>query len=154
MTPLNGEDSLHDRTVGTSILELSSITNTIRGNSNEKYDEETEIGTVPGAPSSPSFDGRVNSHVDPSKARNSSMPRRIIGSVRRDRGRTRDRDGNGETTSSEESSGHTRSMEKERGRDRDREREGGWDIHIDVVKTIEVEEEHIEEELRDYDAHM
>ncbi|KAA8571974.1 hypothetical protein EYC84_001915 [Monilinia fructicola] len=82
------------------------------------------------------------------------MPRRIIGSVRRDRGRTRDRDGNGETTSSEESSGHTRSMEKERGRDRDREREGGWDIHIDVVKTIEVEEEHIEEELRDYDAHM
>ncbi|KAA8571976.1 hypothetical protein EYC84_001916 [Monilinia fructicola] len=55
MTPLNGEDSLHDRTVGTSILELSSITNTIRGNSNEKYDEETEIGTVPGAPSSPSF---------------------------------------------------------------------------------------------------
>ncbi|RAL64276.1 hypothetical protein DID88_002168 [Monilinia fructigena] len=40
MAPLNAEDSLHDNTVGTSILELASITNTIRGNSNEKHDDE------------------------------------------------------------------------------------------------------------------
>ncbi|KAB8301447.1 hypothetical protein EYC80_003313 [Monilinia laxa] len=150
MTPLNAENSLHDNTVGTSILELASITNTIRGNSNEKHDEEMEIGMVVGTPPSPSFDGRINSHDNSSKPRNSSIPRRIIGSVRRDRGRTRDRDGYGETTASEESSGHTRSMEKER----EREKEGGWDIHIGVVKTIEVEEEHIEEEIRDYDTHM
>ncbi|TGO13780.1 hypothetical protein BTUL_0063g00110 [Botrytis tulipae] len=151
--PLNGreEDTQYDndtdldQTVGTSIFELGTYTN--RSSKSSKVsstsqiisDEEMHIGTA-------SVISPLNINPVSSSTHNiASLGRNILGSVRRDklprggdRSRNRSSSRNRSRNQERENDDLYMSLSEESGR---KEKEGGWDIHIDVVRTVEVEEE-------------
>ncbi|KAF7879985.1 uncharacterized protein EAF02_007622 [Botrytis sinoallii] len=145
--PLNGRekdtqydnDTDLDQTVGTSIFELGTYTN--RSSTLSKTsstcpivsDEEMHIGTA-------SVISPLNSNPVSSSTHNiANLGRNILGSVRRDKlSLGGDRSRNRSRNQDRENDDLYMSLSEESGR---KEKEGGWDIHIDVVRTVEVEEE-------------
>ncbi|KAI9645662.1 hypothetical protein NHQ30_006404 [Ciborinia camelliae] len=115
-TPLSAEHPIHDHTVGASAFELSSFTSTSRG------DEEMGGGGGGGGAFGPASFVSSGSNININ-----SIGRAITGSVRRDKERDRDGENLGAASSQNTS--------------REKVGERGWDIHIGVVKTLEVEEE-------------
>ncbi|KAJ8071814.1 hypothetical protein OCU04_002128 [Sclerotinia nivalis] len=141
-TPLSADDSLYDRTIGTSIFELSSFTSTTSSN-RMKGTMDEELGNAPFV----ALDGDSNDNANTNgttHTNNSTLSRGIIGSLRRNRERGRDR----ERENQNQNFHATSTQESRRQKEKEKEREGGWDIHIDVVRTVEVEEEHIDEERK------
>ncbi|TGO74759.1 hypothetical protein BELL_0258g00080 [Botrytis elliptica] len=145
--PLNGreEDTQYDndtdldQTVGTSIFELGTYTNRSSNLSKTSStcpiisDEEMHIGTA-------SVISPLNSNRVSSSTHNiANLGRNILGSVRRDKlSLGGDRSRNRSRNQDRENDDLYLSLSEESGR---KEKEGGWDIHIDVVRTVEVEEE-------------
>ncbi|ESZ95493.1 hypothetical protein SBOR_4147 [Sclerotinia borealis F-4128] len=176
-TPLSADNSINDRTVGTSIFELSSMKSTSWAEEEGGIDEEMGMGVEIGTASFVSSNSNSNDHHDNHEPLHShSIGRGILGSIRRDRGPDRDKNRPSEnsskiTTSEQEqeqeskkggTSTQSRDLdiekqigsrengnenenenEKDMGMGMEMEKQGGWDIHIDVVTTVEVGEEHL-----------
>ncbi|APA05340.1 hypothetical protein sscle_01g001100 [Sclerotinia sclerotiorum 1980 UF-70] len=138
-TPLSTDDSLYDRTIGTSIFELSSFTSTTSSN-RAKGTMDEEMGNAPFVVleeddnDNDTANTNSNTHTN-----NPTLSRGIIGSLRRNRERGR------ENQNQNPNFRATDNQESRRQNEKEKEKEGGWDIHIDVVRTVEVEEEHIDE---------
>ncbi|CAD6447475.1 f5a65b85-6825-44c0-8c95-cc2709ff95ec [Sclerotinia trifoliorum] len=139
-TPLSTDNSLYDRTIGTSIFELSSFTSTTSSN-RAKGTMDEELGNAPFAVLEEDENDTANSNSN-MHTNNPTLSRGIIGSLRRNRERGRERE-----NPNQNSNPHAPNTQESR-RQKEKEKEGGWDFHIDVVRTVEVEEEHIDDEKR------